>query len=221
MARIIPIKSFAHQPQQLVNVTRALLKNDCVIAVPTDTVYGLAASAHSRVAIERLFAIKERDHSKTSAICLGDLDQVAEYGQLTISRELLAELLPGAVTLFFKQSPEHRLNEYLSSSNELVGVRIPDHDFIRDVCRKFGPLALTSANISAQASCSEISEFSELWPKLDAIFDGGRLGEIDPDRLGSTIVDLSVPGKYRIVRDGCIYQHVVHLLNKHGLEKIS
>lgn len=124
---------------------------------------------------------------------------------------------------------------------QLVGVRIPDHAFMRRLCQMCGePLALTSANISSHTStvavhvsgnegvwsivsignscisiwkpCQVIyphlycccvcplEEFEELWPRLAVVVDGGPIG--DQSRLGSTVVDLSVQGKYRIIRPG-------------------
>ena len=77
---------------------------------------------------------------------------------------------------------------------------MPDSEFIRSVCQTHrGAIVLTSANISGGKSPTDISEFQELWPLCAAIFDSGRLGR---DRAGSTIIDLSVAGSFRIVRDG-------------------
>ena len=74
---------------------------------------------------------------------------------MTVSTELLSDLLPGPVTLVFKRRPE--LNPELNSSTELVGIRIPDCPFIQDVARAAGsPLALTSANVSAAGSTLSI-----------------------------------------------------------------
>ena len=77
---------------------------------------------------------------------------------------------------------------------------MPNSEFIRGVCRAHGgAIVLTSANISGGESPTDISEFEELWPLCAAIFDSGRLGR---DRAGSTIIDLSVAGSFRIVREG-------------------
>lgn len=82
------------------------------------------------------------------------------------------------------------------------------------------PLALTSANISSQTSTVEIHEFQELWPKLAVVVDGGPIG--DQSRLGSTVVDLSVLGKYRIIRPGCALSSTVDVLkHKYGLSEHS
>jgi 2',5'-phosphodiesterase len=77
---------------------------------------------------------------------------------------------------------------------------VPDSAFIRSVCRRHGgAIALTSANISGAASPTSAQDFRELWHRCAAVFDGGPLGA---DRSGSTIVDLSAAGRFRIVRTG-------------------
>ncbi|CAM4696780.1 unnamed protein product [Leuciscus chuanchicus] len=77
---------------------------------------------------------------------------------------------------------------------QLIGVRIPDHPFIRRLCQMCGePLAITSANVSAHTSTVAASEFEDLWPSLAVVVDGGPIG--DQNRLGSTVVDLSVKAK--------------------------
>nr|XP_009938620.1 PREDICTED: yrdC domain-containing protein, mitochondrial [Opisthocomus hoazin] len=103
----------------------------------------------------------------------------------------------------------------------LVGVRVPNHPFIRELARACsGPLALTSANISCQGSTLMVSEFQDLWPQLSLIIDGGQIGDAQsPEaRLGSTVVDLSVSGKFAIIRPGCALTSTVEILRqKYGL----
>ena len=79
------------------------------------------------------------------------------------------------------------------------------------------PLALTSANLSNQPSTLAVEEFSALFPKLDAVFDGGRISaDADEARLGSTIVDLSVAGVYSVSRAGCALERTRKVMEKHG-----
>lgn len=82
----------------------------------------------------------------------------------------------------------------------LAGLRVPDSDYIRNVCRMHGSaLALTSANASGAASTTHPEEFKSLWPMCSGIVDAGR---VSGSRAGSTIVDLSKPGTFRILRPG-------------------
>ena len=121
-------------------------------------------------------------------------------------------------------------------SRARAGIRVPDSAFIRSIARTFGgALALTSANVSGGLSTLAVSEFSELWEKARAtpassgalltrrvqcayVFDGGRLPE---DRRGSTVVDLSKPGTFFIIRDGSARALVEAAARKHALRERS
>jgi tRNA A37 threonylcarbamoyladenosine synthetase subunit TsaC/SUA5/YrdC len=113
------------------------------------------------------------------------------------------------------------LNPDLNPGVTSVGIRIPAHQFIRrlaNFCRE--PLALTSANTSNKPSTVAIEEFKELWPKLDLIVDGGTIQ--NPSRLGSTVVDISQPKLFTIIRSGSVYDETRHLLrDKYGLQEIT
>ncbi|XP_076827917.1 threonylcarbamoyl-AMP synthase [Brachyhypopomus gauderio] len=200
---------------QILKSTAQALKDGQVVAVPTDTIYGLACLAQNSKAIEKLYNIKGRNVSKPLAICVGEVQDIYKYCKVVVKEELLNELLPGPVTLVLERSAT--LNSDLNPFTKLVGVRIPDHLFIRRLCQMCNePLALTSANVSDQTSSIAIHEFDELWPSLAVVVDDGPIA--DQSRLGSTVVDLSVPDKYRIIRPGCACSATVDVLeNKFGL----
>lgn len=188
-----------------------------VVAVPTDTIYGIAAFSQSTPAVDKLYEIKKRHREKAIAICVGNIEEVKRWGKVTVSDEVLHDLLPGAVTLIFKRSAE--LNPNLNPATDSIGIRIPKCEFIQQLaqaCKQ--PLALTSANISSAMSALKIEEFKEIWPQLDLIVDAGAIGNTEESRLGSTVVDLSSPGEFLIIRKGCTYQHVMYVLEeKHKL----
>jgi tRNA threonylcarbamoyl adenosine modification protein (Sua5/YciO/YrdC/YwlC family) len=195
----------------------SFLKKGDVVATPTDTIYGLAALATDNKAIRKIYEIKGRDENKPIAICVAEVDDVYKWGQVTIPRDLLVSLFPGPVTLCFNRSPA--LNPELNPGVPVIGIRIPDHSFIREVCRATQlPLALTSANISSSKSTLAIEEFTQLYGHLSAIFDGGRLGLTEQSRLGSTVVDLSNPGCYKIIREGSAHAKTVEKLELFDLK---
>ncbi|XP_026227039.1 yrdC domain-containing protein, mitochondrial [Anabas testudineus] len=200
---------------EILRCTVKALKEGRVVAVPTDTIYGLACLAQNSEAIRRTYDIKGRNGQKPLAICVGEIQDIYRYCKVKVKKELLGDLLPGPVTLVFERSDV--LNADLNPFTSLVGVRIPGHAFMRRLCQMCGePLALTSANISSQTSTVEVHEFQELWPKLAVVVDGGPIG--GQSRLGSTVVDLSVLGKYRIIRPGCALASTVDVLErKYGL----
>ncbi|KAI3361221.1 hypothetical protein L3Q82_013416 [Scortum barcoo] len=161
------------------------LKDGHVVAVPTDTIYGLACLAQSSDAIRKTYDIKGRNGQKPLAICVGEIQDIYKYCKVTVTKaRCWVTCYPGP-SLWSRGR-----------------IRIPDHDFMRRLCQMCGePLALTSANISSHTSTVAVHEFQELWPKLAVVVDGGPIG--DQSRLGSTVVNLSVVGKYRIIRPGC------------------
>lgn len=195
-----------------------VLKRGEVIAVPTDTVYGIACLAQNSEGIERIYEIKGRNGIKPLAICIGSIKQIYRYCNVTVPDQLLQDLLPGPVTLVFERS--ETLNKSLNPFTPLVGLRIPDHAFMQELARLCDePLALTSANITSQLSTLKIEEFQELWPRLGLVIDGGPIGDVMSSvcRLGSTVVNLSTPGRYSIIRPGCALPSTEEVLQKYGL----
>ncbi|XP_059945510.1 threonylcarbamoyl-AMP synthase [Mesoplodon densirostris] len=196
----------------------AELRAGAVVAVPTDTLYGLACSASCSEALGVVYRVKGRSETKPLAVCLGRVADVYRYCRVRVPEGLLNDLLPGPVTLVMERSEE--LNKDLNPFTPLVGIRIPDHAFMQDLAQVFGgPLALTSANLSSQTSSLNVEEFQDLWPRLSLVIDGGPIGDDQsPEcRLGSTVVDLSVPGEFGIIRPGCALENTSAILQKYGL----
>ncbi|KAK9514109.1 hypothetical protein VZT92_027598 [Zoarces viviparus] len=202
---------------EILSCTAKALKAGHVVGVPTDTIYGLACLAQNSEAVRTTYDIKGRNGHNPLAICVGEIQDIYKYCKVKVKEELLGDLLPGPVTLVFERSEV--LNKDLNPFTSIVGVRIPDHVFMRRLCQMCAePLALTSANISSHTSPLAAHEFQELWPKLAVVVDGGPIG--DQSRLGSTVVDLSVHGKYRIIRPGCALSSTVDVLeHKYGLSE--
>nr|XP_006631445.2 PREDICTED: yrdC domain-containing protein, mitochondrial [Lepisosteus oculatus] len=201
--------------KKILDTTVHVLQAGQVVAVPTDTIYGLACLAQNSDAIKRVYDIKGRNGEKPLAICVGEIEDIYKYCKVSVPGQLLRDLLPGPVTLVLERSGE--LNMDLNPFTPLVGVRIPNHAFMRklaQLCRE--PLALTSANVSSQTSTLVVDEFCELWPWLALVVDGGPIGDtMSPEcRLGSTVINLSSPGQYSIIRPGCALKPTVEILEK-------
>lgn len=199
-----------------------LLQEGKVIAVPTDTIYGLAGLASDTRAVQRLYEIKRRDENKPLAICLSSVTDIGDWAILDgVPPRLLTSLLPGPYTICLRR--QSALNPSLNPGLESVGIRVPNNKFIRSVAKLVGPLALTSANISSELSSLCPEEFQALWPELDGIFHSSpnTRKRYDQRRIGSTVVDLSQPGYYKVVRYGIAANIIVGHMNKHGLKKIT
>lgn len=205
-----------------INVAADKLQKGSVIALPTDTVYGLACSANDPAAIEKLYEIKGRDEEKPVAICVPTISELKHWGEARhLSDDLLKQLLPGAVTIVLNKT-SHLNNPYLNPGAQKIGIRIPDYDFIQKVSAAFpAPIALSSANKSGQASTLDVIEFKDLWPELGAIFDGGHLGAVNNEqeqRAASTVIDLATPGYYTIIRSGIAVQNTIDIMKTFGIE---
>lgn len=169
------------------------------MAIPTDTVYGIACLAADKSAITEIYRIKERDHSKAIAVLIGDSSQItAVTNQLTDCARILAERYwPGALTIVLDK--KDTLPEELSPFTT-IGVRIPDHEWLRNLLIQTGPLAVSSANISGKMSPSSIIQVLEqLKYKIPLIIDGGECKGGVP----STVVDC-VKNEATILRAGAI-----------------
>lgn len=198
MGKILSINTEEEQKTALKAAADVLLRGG-VAAIPTDTVYGFAALVHDEKAIERLYRIKERSQNKSIAVLLGDAVQAHEVAhEFPAKAQRLADKYwPGALTIIIRKKTGLPAD---LTSNDLVGLRIPDHEFTRDLIRLTGPLAVTSANISGQPPAKSIAEFNdELGDQLDIIIDGG------PSRGGvpSSVINCDADPAI-ILREGAI-----------------
>jgi L-threonylcarbamoyladenylate synthase len=176
-----------------------LLKKSGLVAFPTDTVYGLGASAFDGKAIEEIYIAKSRRLEKSIPILIGDihdLERVAvEIPEIAI--RLADRFWPGPLTLLI---PKREGLPRQVSSTATVGVRMPDHPFALNLLRRAGPMAVSSANLSGQDSPTTAEEvMNQLTGRVSLILDGGRT----PGGIPSTVVDcLGV--ELAIVREGPI-----------------
>lgn len=174
----------AHSPD---SIERALivLKSGGLVAFPTDTVYGVGSLAFDGKAVESIYLAKDRPIEKAIPVLLGDaddLDQVASEVPM-MARRLAIRFWPGPLTLVVPK--KLTLPESVSATNT-VGVRVPDHPAARALLRAAGPMAVTSANISGQASPSTAEEvLAQLGGRIEVILDGGKT----PGGVPSTLVD--------------------------------
>ncbi|XP_077211778.1 uncharacterized protein LOC143847010 isoform X2 [Tasmannia lanceolata] len=196
------------------------IKEGKVIAVPTDTLYGFACDACSMEAVHRIYEIKGRKYTSPLAICVSDVSEITRFAVTDhLPQGLLDNLLPGPVTVVLRRGESSILEKSLNPGLDSIGVRVPDSNFIRIIARASGSaLALTSANLSGKPSSISINDFENLWQHCAYVYDGGLLPS---GRAGSTIVDLSIPEIYKILRPGSAMEETVAILERFHLEKSS
>lgn len=184
----------------------AVLKAGGIVAMPTDTVYGVGVALDAPDGLLRLFAAKDRSLDKAIVLLVADVEQAATVGVLGSAARVLAERFwPGGLTLVLAQAPGARLPAVLTGGAATIGVRIPDHECPRTLARELGPLPVTSANVSGQpAANNAVDVMAQFGERVDLILDGG------PARGGvpSTVVDCS-GGEPRVLRAGAIDAGVI------------
>ncbi len=178
-----------------------VLRAGGLVALPTDTVYGVGVALDAHDGLERLFAAKERPLDKAIVLLVADLEQVASVGVMTpVARALAERFWPGGLTLVLAQAPGARLPAGLTAGQSTIGVRLPDHSSPTALAAELGPLPVTSANISGQPAATTAEEvMAQLGGRIDLILDGGPA----PGGVPSTVVDCSTD-RPQVLREGAL-----------------
>jgi L-threonylcarbamoyladenylate synthase len=178
-----------------------VLRAGGIVALPTDTVYGIAVGLDTPGGIEALFAAKRRPLDKGIMLLLADAAQAPSIGQWPPSAAALAAAFwPGGLTLIVPQRPDVALPAALTGGAPTIGLRVPDHDAPRALAAAVGPLPTTSANVSGVPEARDAVEIVEqLGDAITLVLDGG-LAHGGP---ASTVVDCTVDPP-RILRAGAI-----------------
>jgi len=168
-----------------------VLRAGGVVALPTDTVYGIAVALDTPDGIERLFAIKQRPPEKGIALLLHDAAQAGSIGLVGPAAQAIADACwPGGLTVVVSCRPDVPLPASLTGGAPTVGLRVPDHDAPRTLAQGVGPLPTTSANVSGLPEARDAAEIlAQLGDSVDLILDGG----VAHGGPASTVIDCSGP----------------------------
>jgi len=184
------------------------LRNGDVVALPTETVYGLAASIDHEEALNKIFLLKGRPNDNPLIIHALDLQAVGQFAEVTPEFEKLYHyFMPGPLTVLLKKKAQ--VCDRVSCGLPTVACRIPAHPLFREVLRRLGkPLAAPSANLSGTPSstCTE-HVYDDFSPKLSLILEGGACS----GGIESTLIKIE-KGQGVILRPG--------LIEKKELEKV-
>ena len=178
-----------------------ILRKGGIVAIPTDTVYGLAAAFDDEEAVERIFHIKGRSAGLALPLLIDSADAVERYvAEVPESFwALAAAFWPGQLTMVMRKSV--LVSERLTAGRNTVGLRVPDHRLPRHLSRSLGKaITGTSANLSGSPSLTTAKEVEEqLGNAIDLVVDGGATN----GPISSTVVDLSDDSP-TILREGRI-----------------
>ena len=173
-----------------------ILKNDGVLSVPTDTVYGVCARMDSEKAQENLRDVKHRPLTKAFPVMCADEDQIKEIAYVDDRAEkLIRAFMPGPVTFILMKKEE--VPAYVNGGMETLAIRMATSDALRELIKAAGsPVFMTSANQSGEPVCTSLDEIEKSCPTLDGMMEGNvSFGE------ASTIIDCT-GNELKILRQG-------------------
>ena len=151
-----------------------LLKNGEVVAIPTETVYGLAASIDQPKAVDYIFELKGRPRSNPLIVHVANLQQAEKLcTSFPVPLKKLAEQFwPGSLTLVLPKA--EKVSNQITAGKNTVGIRIPNHPILLQVLEQTGPIAAPSANPFERISPTTAEHVADYFPKgLKMVLDGG------------------------------------------------
>jgi L-threonylcarbamoyladenylate synthase len=185
----------------------AIERGECIV-MPTDTVYGIGADAFSPAAVQRLLDAKVRGRDMPPPVLIGEPSLIralaVEIPQQ--AKDLVKEHWPGPLTVICRMQPSLRMD--LGDTEGTIALRVPDHALARQILRRTGPIAVSSANISGlppAVSCEQAIE--QLGESVAVYLNAGPMGSADA--APSTIVDFTQYAGGEILRHGALSIEVI------------
>ncbi len=206
-AEILRVHPDEPQTDRIDYIVSCLRKGE-VVALPTDTFYGLAVDPVNLHAVEQIYQIKMRQKHKPLSLLIASVMQAYELARETdLHFDRLAERFwPGPLTIIVRAGTKLPLRSTANTGN--VALRVPDAAIPRAVVERFGlPITATSANLQGAPECVHAACVrGQIGDRVPLIVDGGPTGRAQP----TTLVDLSLgPGRWEILREGAISTHEV------------
>jgi tRNA threonylcarbamoyl adenosine modification protein (Sua5/YciO/YrdC/YwlC family) len=177
----------------LIEEAADIISQGGVVALPTETVYGLAARADKEEVVDRLYRIKDRPRDRAFTFVVGSVEKALE--------EYFSTLPPFGYRLIEKHWPGPLTIVYYNKNGEKIGVRVPSHIVTREVLKRISfPVYLPSANISGEKEATTASEVETTFAdKIDMVVDGGSCEYC----RSSTVVDLT-RYPFQVLREGVV-----------------
>ncbi|HEX4543215.1 MAG TPA: L-threonylcarbamoyladenylate synthase [Candidatus Acidoferrum sp.] len=197
LLRVNPINPEA----EVLRYAADFVSRGCVIAVPTDTFYGLAADPFNLAAVDEIYHVKGRPEARALPILVSSIDQALLLARGTSASFLrLAQAFwPGALTLVVNAA--HRIPLKVTAGTGRIALRWPRSEVVKRLIEEFdGPVTGTSANISGFSSCASAAQvMKQLGSRVPLVLDAGETGAT----LASTIVELNGDA-WKIGREGAV-----------------
>ena len=206
-AEIMRVHPDEPEPDRIDSIV-SCLRTGGVVALPTDTFYGLAVDPVNLHAVEQIYRIKTRQKQKPLSLLIGSLAQAYELARDTdaLLDKLAERFWPGPLTIIVHAGSKLPLRSTANTGH--VALRVPDAAIPRAVVERFGlPITATSANLQGASECTNAGCVrDQIGDRVQMIVDGG------PTRntRATTIVDLTMgEGHWEILREGAIPTHEI------------
>ena len=185
--------------QSNIKKAKKYLDNNHCVAVPTETVYGLAGNAYSDISVKKIFRLKKRPMNNPLIVHYTDINKLKDDCHICNNFiKLYNKFSPGPITFILKLKNESKISKFVTNEQKSLAVRFPKHPLFRRLLKNLSyPLAAPSANISTRLSSVQSSDvIEEFGSKIKYVLNGGK------SKIGveSTIVNLL--GKPTIIRFG-------------------
>lgn len=195
---VLPLHDAMHEQ---IRAAVDVLASGGVAAIPTDTVYGLAANAFDESAVLKIYELKGRPEGMALPLLLSEAEEVGMCAEKMpqAAWTLMERFWPGALTLVVSKSAG--IPDIVTAGLDTVALRVPDHPVPRAIAKTLSaPITGTSANLSGRPALTNAASVRrEFGDAIDFVLDGG-------DALGgmaSTIMDIS-GDKMRVLREGAV-----------------
>jgi len=186
------------------------LKNGEPIIYPTDTLYALGADIYNETAVRKVFDIKQRPYSVPLPVAVPSIQTIETIAYMNdAAHEISKKFLPGTLTIILKKKLS--VPDIVTSGQDTIAVRIPNHTIALELLAQYGPLTVTSSNLHHEKTLGSITDILiQLGTHIPICLNDGRL-----DSVPSTIIDLST-SKPRIVRKGLVTEKELLDVITHG-----
>jgi len=186
--------------KQEIEAAVKVLKEGGVILYPTDTVWGIGCDAADREAVARVFEIKERADAKSLITLVADADMIGRYVKVIPQMAIeLIEVNDKPMTIIYPGAMG--LAENVVAEDGSVGIRIPQSEFCRQLCRRFGgAIVSTSANISGEEAPATFEDINaSILDAVDHIVD--PFYEDGATGVSSQIIKVGLDGEIKVIRE--------------------
>lgn len=188
---------------------KALKKGELII-YPTDTLYALGADIYNENAVRKVFDIKKRPYSVPLPVAVPSIQAIETIAYMNdAAHKICKKFLPGALTIILKKKLS--VPDIVTSGNNTIAVRIPNHPIALELLAEYGPLTVTSANLHYEKTQGTIKDIlKQLGTYIPICLKDGKR-----DMVASTIVDLS-SNKPKITRIGFVTEKELLDVITHG-----